>query len=90
MIHKLNPNYLKKLLNNNCDIKLFDEGLSEEGEPLVSIFLENQKCRFVEKAKIIVDSDKKKVELVGKVIMLGDIAPLLKRLNRWRSAYRRN
>lgn len=88
MIHKLNPSHLKKLLNNNCDIKLFDNGLSEEGEPIVFLFLENQKCRFVEKSKIIVDSDKKKVELIGKVLLLGDIVPSLKRLTRRRSTYR--
>lgn len=74
MIKKLNPKHLERLLNNRCDIKLYQEGLSEEGEPLSSINLENQKCRFVEKTKTIITADGKKVELVGKVILLGDIS----------------
>ncbi len=89
MTNKLNPNYLKRLLNNECDVKLFEKGLSEEGEPLTSVFLKNQKCRFVEKNKIIIDSDNKKVELVGKVILIGDIAPGLKKIGRRRGSYRR-
>ncbi len=74
MIKKLNPNHLKKLLNNSCDILLYQEGLSEEGEPLPFLEIENQKCRFVEKTKIIITEDGKKVELVGKVILAGDVS----------------
>lgn len=81
MIKKLNPNHLKKLLNNKCDIVLYQEGLSEEGEPLTSLNLKKQKCRFVEKTKIILSPDGKKVELVGKVILLGDIAPSIKKIS---------
>lgn len=75
MIKKLNRKHLERLLNNKCDIKLYREGLSEEGEPLTSLNLEDQKCRFVEKTKIIITADGKKVELLGKVILAGDIAP---------------
>lgn len=81
MIKKLNPNHLKKLLNNECDVILYQEGLSEEGEPLTSLDLKKQKCRFVEKTKIIISPDGKKVELVGKVILLGDIAPNIKKIS---------
>nr|DAQ49099.1 MAG TPA: Minor capsid protein [Caudoviricetes sp.] len=81
MTKKLNPNHLKKLLNNQCDIKLYQEGLSEEGEPLTSLNLKKQKCRFVEKTKIIISSDGRKVELLGKVILLGDIAPNIKKIS---------
>lgn len=81
MIKKLNPNHLKKLLNNECDVIVYQEGLSEEGEPLTSLNLENQKCRFVEKTKIIISPEGKKVELVGKVILLGDIAPAIKKIS---------
>ena len=49
MIKKLNPNHLKRLLNNECDVNIYQEGLSEEGEPLTSLNLKKQKCRFVEK-----------------------------------------
>lgn len=81
MIKKLNPNHLKRLLNNECDVIIYQEGLSEEGEPLTSLNLEKQKCRFVEKTKIIISSDGKKVELIGKVILLGDIAPNIKKIS---------
>lgn len=52
MIKRLNPKHLERLLNNECDIKLYQEGLSEEGEPLTSLDLKNQKCRFIEKQKL--------------------------------------
>ena len=81
MIKRLNPKHLERLLNNKCDVKLYQEGLSEEGEPLTSLELKNQKCRFVEKTKIIISSDGKKVELIGKVILLGDIAPKIKKIS---------
>lgn len=81
MIKKLNPNHLKRLLNNECDVIIYQEGLSEEGEPLTSLDLKQQKCRFVEKTKIIISPDGKKVELLGKVILLGDIAPNIKKIS---------
>lgn len=81
MIKQLPPKHLKKLLNNECDIKLYQEGLSEEGEPLTSLNLENQKCRFVEKTKVVISPDGRKVELIGKVILLGDIAPKIKKIS---------
>ena len=81
MIKKLNPKHLERLLNNICDVKLYQEGLSEEGEPLTSLNLKNKKCRFVEKIKTIISADGKKVELVGKVILLGDIAPEIKKIS---------
>ncbi len=81
MIKKLNPRHLERLLNNECDVKLYQEGLSEEGEPLTSLNLKNKKCRFVEKIKTIISADGKKVELVGKVILLGDIAPEIKKIS---------
>lgn len=81
MIKKLNPNHLKKLLNNECSVKLYQEGLSEEGEPLTSFNLEKQKCRFVEKTKIIISPDGRKVELIGKAILAGDIAPNIKKIS---------
>ena len=60
MIKKLNPKHLKRLLNNECDIVINQEGLSEDGEPLTSLKLKEQKCRFVEKTKVIISSDIKR------------------------------
>ena len=79
MIKKLNPKHLERLLNNKCDVVIYQEGLSEDGEPLTSLNLKKQKCRFVEITKIIISSDGKKIQLVGKVILLGDIAPNIKK-----------
>lgn len=79
MIKKLNPNHLKRLLNNICDILLYQKGLSEEGEPLPFFELKNQKCRFVEKTKTVITEDGKKVELVGKVILDGDVSVIPER-----------
>ena len=81
MIKKLNPKHLKRLLNNECDVVIYLEGLSEDGEPLASLDLKKQKCRFVETTKIIISSDGKKIQLVGKVILLGDIAPNIKKIS---------
>lgn len=81
MIKKLNPIHLKRLLNNECDVILYQEGLSEDGEPLTFLDLKNQKCRFVEKTKTIISPDGKKVELIGKVILLGNIAPNIKKIS---------
>lgn len=74
MIKRLNPSHLKRLLNNECDILLYQEGLSEEGEPLPFFELKNQKCRFVEKTRTVISKDGKKVTLIGKVILTGDIS----------------
>ena len=81
MIQEFNSKHLKKLLNNQCDVYINREGISEEGEPLMALELKNQKCRFVEKTKVIINSDGKKVELVGKIILLGDIAPDIKKIS---------
>ena len=81
MIKRLNPKHLERLLNNKCDVVIYQEGLSEDGEPLTSLNLKNVKCRFVEKTKIIISSDGRKVELVGKVIVLGNIAPNIKKIS---------
>lgn len=81
MIKQLPEKHLKKLLNNECDVTIYQEGLSEEGEPLTSLKLKKQKCRFVEKTKIIISPNGKKVELIGKVILLGDIAPKIKKIS---------
>lgn len=81
MIKKLNPRHLERLLNNRCDIIINQEGLSEDGEPLTFFSIKNQKCRFTEKTKVVISPDGRKIELVGQVILLGDIAPKAKRIS---------
>lgn len=63
MISKFNPAHLRKLCKTDCDVVMYQEGLSEEGEPLKSLNF-NGKCRFVEKTSIVIDQDGKRVELV--------------------------
>lgn len=65
------------LLTTDYTISLNNEGISEDGEPIAS-FNGSGKCIFSEKAKRIIDDDGKKITLLGKVIVKGDIAPELK------------
>lgn len=68
------------LLTTNYSIVLNREGVSEDGEPLQA-FATSGKCIFSEKAKRIIDADGKQVELIGKVIVEGDIAPSLRTIS---------
>ena len=66
----------KELLTIDYDLTLNQEGISEDGEPMSALTISG-KCIFSEKSKRIVDSEGKQVELLGKVIIEGDIAPSL-------------
>lgn len=68
------PDYL---LNTDYSISLNHDGVSEDGESLIA-FTGKGKCIFSEKAKRTIDSEGKKITLLGKVIVKGDIAPSLK------------
>lgn len=65
------------LLTTDYSITLNQEGISEDGEPMIA-FTGSGKCIFSEKAKRIIDSEGKQIVLLGKVIVKGDIAPSLK------------
>ena len=65
------------LLTTDYSITLNEEGISEDGEPVIS-FNGSGKCIWSEKAKRIIDSEGKQITLLGKVIVKGDIAPSLK------------
>jgi len=68
------PRWLAKTDYSLC---LNAEGITEDGEPIISV--ENEgKCIFSEHSKRIIDSEGKQVALIGKVIIEGDIAPSLK------------
>lgn len=67
----------KELANVNFQIELEQEGISEEGEPL--IFLKKEgKCIFSEKSRRIIDQEGRRIDLIGKIAIDGDIAPNLK------------
>ena len=65
------------LLNIDYSLVLNDIGISEDGEPIKSMETSG-KCIFGEKSKRIIDSEGKEINLLGKVIVKGDIAPSLK------------
>ena len=66
-----------ELLAINYILTINQEGISEDGEPLVAIS-KRGKCIFSECSKRIVDSEGKEIVLLGKVIIKGDVAPTLK------------
>ena len=68
------------LLNTDYSIVLNENGVSEDGEPKKA-FATSGKCVFSEKAKRVIDGEGKQVTLLGKVIVKGDIAPLLKNVS---------
>jgi hypothetical protein len=72
--------FLDKLLQTDCTITLNLEGVGRNGEPLEGVTWTG-KCIFSEKADRIYDTDGKKVLLLGKVIVKGDIAPDLKNVS---------
>lgn len=67
----------KELANTEYKISLEQEGISEDGEPIVSFNTEG-KCIFSEKSKRIITEDGRQITLLGKVAIEGDIAPNLK------------
>lgn len=79
-------NHIKKLpfpdwlLNTPCSISLNASGISEDGEPIAGITFTGN-CIFSEKAKRVIDEEGKKITLLGKVIVKGDIAPTLKNVS---------
>lgn len=68
------------LLQTDYSLILYQEGVSEDGEPIDSLKISG-KCIFSEKAKRIINADGKQITLLGKVIIKGDIAPSLKTIS---------
>ena len=79
-------NHIKKLpfpdwlAKTPCSITLNKSGVGRNGEPIVGATWKG-KCIFSEKAKRVIDADGKKITLLGKVIVKGDIAPTLKNVS---------
>lgn len=55
-------------------VKLYGEGLSELGEPQV-VFTADLMCNLQDGAKTVMTDQKKLVEISGKALFNGDIAP---------------
>lgn len=63
-----------------CVIKLDKPSLSEDGEPMTGAPIKTL-CIYSERRKRLYDKDGKYTELVGKVIVKGDIAPKMREIS---------
>lgn len=63
-----------------CEIKLDEPHISEEGEPMTAATIKTS-CIYSERRKRLYDKDGKYTELVGKVIIKGDIAPKMREIS---------
>lgn len=63
-----------------CEIKLDEPHISEEGEPMTAATIKTS-CIYSERRKRLYDKDGKYTELVGKVIVKGDIAPKMREIS---------
>lgn len=69
------------LLRTPCEIRLNTGGVTEDGDREVYIGGIKEKCIYSEASKRIYDKDGKTIELVGQVIVKGDIASRLKNVS---------
>lgn len=65
---------LKSVCKTPIAVTLFQEGISEDGEPL-SIGTLNLMCNYQGKAKTVITSDKQAVKITAQCYFIGDIAP---------------
>lgn len=63
-----------------CEIKLDEPHINEEGEPMTAATIKTS-CIYSERRKRLYDKDGKYTELVGKVIIKGDIAPKMREIS---------
>lgn len=60
-----------------CSVKLFAEGLTEDGAPNIKATW-NGNVIYSERFRTVIDATSKKVTLIGRIILEGDIAPQIK------------
>lgn len=63
-----------KVCKTECSIQIYEEGLAEEGAPIVALSA-SLKCNFQDKARTIYTKEKKIVQITGSAYFNGDIAP---------------
>lgn len=66
----------KKLCKTDIFLEIEQEGVSEKGEPLEAVLFEG-KCNYQDKARTILTTEKKVVEITGAALFPGDICPEL-------------
>lgn len=68
---------LKAVCKTDIDVILIEEGLTEDGGPIIAATLNNLKCNYQDVAKTVLTADKKLVQLGGIALFRGDICPEL-------------
>lgn len=66
----------KRLCKTSIQIILYQEGLSEDGEPLESLKI-NTLCNYQDRAKRVLDAEHRIIQIEGTALIPGDIAPRL-------------
>lgn len=66
----------KQYCKTKCDIILYEEGITEDGEP-IEISIQNLTCNFQDEAKTVLTAEQKLIQLSGTCLFTGDIAPEL-------------
>lgn len=64
----------KRYCKTDIHVEIEPDGLDKYGEPLPSVIYDG-KCNYQDKAKTILTSEKKLVEVTGSALFPGDIAP---------------
>ena len=65
---------LKSVCKTPIKVTLYQEELSEDGEPVTDAVL-NLMCNYQDKAKTVITADKQNVSLSAQAYFVGDIAP---------------
>ncbi len=64
----------KRFCKTPTTVILFQEGISEDGEPLEALKI-TAMCNYQDKAKTVITADKQLVQLSAQAYFIGDIAP---------------
>lgn len=64
---------LERLCKTPIDVFLYDEGITEDGEPIT--YDGSFKCNYQDSAKTILTDEKKLVQITGRAFFVGDIFP---------------
>lgn len=64
----------KKFCKTPIKATIFQEGISEDGEPLKATEVDT-KCNYQDKAKTVLTAEQKLIRIEGTILIPGDIAP---------------
>lgn len=67
---------LKSVCKTPVTVRIFSEGISEDGEPIAALD-KALMCNYQDKAKTVITADKTLVQLSAQAFFIGDIAPSL-------------